>query len=65
LVVTSICGVFVVILPWHGPAWIVGIVALVAGAADVQMTRSERSHGAVANRLAGATAEIVSGALGS
>jgi uncharacterized membrane protein HdeD (DUF308 family) len=56
----ALMGVLFIISPWvmgfstgfaalAWTAWIVGIVALVAGAADVQMTRSERSHGAVAN----------------
>ena len=30
-------------------AWIVGIVALVAGAADIQMTRTEQRHGVAAH----------------
>jgi uncharacterized membrane protein HdeD (DUF308 family) len=48
-------GVLFVLSPWvmgfsgstslAWTAWIVGIVALLAGAADVQMTRSERRHG--------------------
>jgi uncharacterized membrane protein HdeD (DUF308 family) len=56
----ALMGVLFIISPWvmgfstgfaalAWTAWIVGIVALVAGAADVQMTRSKRSHGAVAN----------------
>jgi hypothetical protein len=56
----ALMGVLFIVSPWvmgfstgfaalAWTAWIVGIVALVAGAADVQMTRTERSHGAVAN----------------
>ncbi|MEP7191267.1 MAG: SPW repeat protein [Actinomycetota bacterium] len=56
----ALMGVLFILSPWvmsftataYRPmawtAWIVGLVALVAGAADVQMTRSEqRSHGVV------------------
>jgi hypothetical protein len=56
----GLMGVLFVVSPWvmgfstgfaalAWTAWIVGIVALVAGAADVQMTRSEHRHGVVAN----------------
>jgi len=56
----ALMGVLFIVSPWvmsftataYRPmawtAWIVGIVALVAGAADVQMTRSEHgAHGVV------------------
>ena len=56
----ALMGVLFIVSPWvmsftataYRPmawtAWIVGIVALVAGAADVQMTRSEQgAHGVV------------------
>ena len=58
----ALMGVLFVVSPWvmsfsataYRPlawtAWIVGIVALVAGAADVQMTRSEHgAHGIVSH----------------
>lgn len=57
----ALMGVLFVLSPWvmaftgytslAWTAWIVGIVALLAGAADVQMTRTEhRGHGLVTNR---------------
>ena len=56
----GLLGVLFVVSPWvmgfstgfaalAWTAWIVGIVALVAGAADVQMTRSEHRDGMVAH----------------
>lgn len=56
----ALMGLLFVVSPWvmgfntgfaalAWTAWIVGIVALVAGAADLQMTRSDRRHGAVAH----------------
>jgi SPW repeat len=55
----ALMGVLFIVSPWvmsfntgftalAWTAWIVGIVALVAGAADVQMTHTGRSHGTVA-----------------
>ena len=56
----GLMGVLFVVSPWvmgfstgfaalAWTAWIVGIVGLVAGAADVQMTRSEHRRGMVAH----------------
>ena len=56
----GLLGVLFVLSPWvmgftdftalARTAWIVGVVALLAGAADVQMTRAEhRGHGVVAH----------------
>lgn len=57
----ALMGLLFVLSPWvmgfteftalAWTAWIVGIVVLVAGAADVQMTRTERrGHGMVTNQ---------------